>query len=799
MLGSDLNYTFRWLARQKASTALVAALLALGIGANVVVFGLVNGLFLRPFPFPSPDRLVYINETAPKWNLDIVGINYPDFHQWKGTVQMFDAIALFDTVSFNLSDGTSAERIEGARVTADFAKVLGIEPLLGRMFTPDEDKPKAPRVTVIGEGLWHERFGGSADVLGRTMKLNGVPHTIVGVVPRTAEFPGNMRLWVPTAGDPNQEFQSYGGDGIGRLKNGVTLEAAASDLQRAHEPIWKARDNDRIVSPMVKPLRAQFSRDYRTAAAALFIAVVLLLVVTCANVASIMLARALARRREIAIRLAVGASRPRIARQLFLENIVLACAGGVVGLALGAGALQVLIASATDLVPSWAVFDLDARVVAFSIAVTAVTVLMFGLAPSLHAVRSSVRGAMHDTGAATTGGPRGRRTLLTLVAAEFALATVLLVCGGLLIRAYDRVRHVDPGFNPDRVLTFSIALPEATYPDEPKRLAFWKRLEAKIASLPGVESAGVVSCPPLGCHWGTFFDIEGYTLAPGQSNPVTLYRPASASYFKAMGIRLKAGRFFQEGDGRDANRVVIVNETFVKTFWPGAGDPIGRRIRTPGDDQASWIRVIGVVEDVKHYGLERPMRPGIYLPLEMNPAEALSVAVRTHGDPAAFTATARAAIRELDPELPLYRVRTMEEALRRSMAQRSLYSWLLGVFAAIALVMALGGTYGVTSYLVSQRTREIGIRVALGARTADITRAVLGTSLVIVAVGLAAGFASSLGVGRLLGDMLFGVPPQDARVLFGTALVLVATAVGANWFPARRAARVDPMRSLRAE
>jgi predicted permease len=799
MLGSDLKYTLRWLLRQKASTAAVAGMLALGIGANVVVFSLVNGLVLRPFPFPQPDRLVYINETAPKWNLELVGINYPDFHLWKQNVQLFEAIALWETVSLNFSDGANAERIEGLRVTADFAKVLGVEPLLGRMFTAEEDRPKAPAVTVIGEGLWRDRFGASADVLGRTMKLDGVTHTIVGVMPAAAAFPADMRVWVPLAGDPNQEGQSYGAEGLGRMKPGVTADAATRDLQRTQEPIWNARDKERIVSPFARPLRDQLVERYSTAANALLVAAALLLVVTCANVASIMLARALGRRREMAIRLAVGASRLRLLRQLFLESLVLATAGGLAGLALGRWALQILIAGAGDQIPPWTAFDLDVRVVAFAVAATLLSALLSGLTPALHAIRSSVRGAMHEAGTGSTATPGGRRTLAWLVGAEFALAAVLLICGGLLLRAYDRVRQIDPGFTPDHVLTFAIALPEAVYPDGPKRLAFWNRLRATLGDLPGVESAGIVSCVPLGCHWGTFFDIEGRApLAPGQSNPVTLYRPASPDYFKAMGVRLKAGRFFEEEDGREGSHVLIVNETFVKTFWPGVTDPVGRRIRGTGKT-SPWMRVVGMVEDVRHYGLERPMRPGIYVPLRQHPAGTLSVAIRTAADPASFTPTARAALRALDPELPLYQVRTMEEALARSLAQRSLYSWLLGVFASLALVMALGGTYGVTSYLVSQRTREIGIRVALGARTAHITRAVLRTSLTVVIAGLVAGIAASLAVARLMADLLFGVPPHDTTVLLAAAGLLGATAAAANWLPARRAARVDPMRTLRTE
>jgi putative ABC transport system permease protein len=798
MLGTDLRYTVRWLARQKASSALIALMLALGIGANVVVFSLVNALFLSPFPFPEPDRLVYINEKAPKWNLELTGINYPDFHQWHESAQMFEAIGLYEETSLNLSDGDSAERISGAAVTADFAKVLRLEPLLGRMFTVEEDKPKVPRVTVIGEGLWRERFGASPDVLGRVLKLNGVPHTIVGVMPRAAEFPGEVRLWVPVAGDPLQDFQSYGAEALGRLKPGVSADDATRDLLRVQETIWNTRDKDRLVSPFARPLREQFVRNFTTAARTLLAAVALLLVVTCANVASIMLARALARRREMAIRLAVGASRLRIARQLLLENLVLAAVGGVIGLAVGRWALHLLVTNADNQIPTWANFMLDARIIAFSVGVSIVTALLFGLAPALHTVRSSMRGAISETGTGNTLGPSGRRTLAWLVSAEFALAAIMLVCGGLLMRAYDRVRQIDPGFNPHNVLTFGISLPDATYPDDAKRLAFWDRLSDRLRTLPGIESAGLVSCPPLSCHWGTFFIIEGRTTPAGESNPVTLQRPASPDYFKTMGVRLKSGRFFNQEDGRNGNRVVIVNDTFVNTFWPGVTDVLGRRIRY-NSDKLPWMTVVGTVEDVRHYGLERPMRPGIYMPVAQLPAGQLTVAIKTKQAPEAFTPTARAALRELDPELPLFRVRTMEDALARSLSQRALYSWLLGIFASLALILALGGTYGVTSYLVSQRTREIGIRLALGARKGDIIRGVLRTSLTIVGIGIVLGLAASVGAARQLSTLLFGVPPHDTSVLAGTLFVLLGTAAAANILPARRASRVDPMKSLRID
>jgi predicted permease len=801
MLGNDLRYTLRWLARQKTSTSLVVGMLGVGMAANIVVFSLVNALFLRPFPFPEPGRLVDINETAPRWNLDVVGINFPDFHQWRQANQAFESMAIYDPTAYNMSDERGAERIEGASITYDFPRVLRIRPLLGRTFTAEEDRPKAPPVVVIGEGLWEERFGRRDDVLGRALKLNGVAHTIIGVVPRIAEFPGRVRLWVPFAGDPNQPYQSYGYNAVGRLKPGISVADAQKDLLRTQQPIWDARDKERIVSPYAKPLHDQFVRDYRSTANTLLAAVALLLFVACANVASVMLARALARKREIGIRLAVGASRMRIARQLFAENFVLSALGGILGLILGRWALHLLLVSAGQQVPPWADFGMDARIIAFAIALIAVTALLFGWAPALHAIRGNLQGAMHEASRGTTGGPGGRRTLSLLVIAEFALAAVLLVCGGLMLQAYQRVQNTDPGFKVDHVLTFLVSLPEATYGDDDhpeKTLAFWDRLTGRVSALPGVEAAGLVSCPPLGCHWGVFFQVEGAAPpAPGQANPVVLFRPANPTYFKAMGIRLKSGRFFNDTDGRNGSRAIIVNETFVKTFWPGVSDPVGRRVRRGKD--SPWNIVVGYVQDVRHYGLERPMRPGVYVPLVQAPSRTMTVTIRSAGDPAALVPAAQTLLRQMDPDLALARVETMEQSLGKSLTQRSLYSWLLGVFAGIALILALGGTYGVTSYLVSQRTREIGIRVALGARRGDIAATVMRGSLGVVSAGVVLGTAASLIAARGLADRLLGVSPHDPRVLSLAVGVLAASAVLANWLPARRAARIDPMRFLRAE
>ena len=799
MLGSDLRYAWRSLSHQKLGTGLVIGMLALGIGATVAVFSLINGLFLRPFPFPEPERLVYINEAAPKWNLEQTGVSYADFVIWHRDQQAFQAIALYDETAFNVATDEGADRMNGAAVTIDFLKVLGLQPVLGRSFTLEETKPDGPRVTMIGEALWHERFSGRADVLGKELRLNSRVYTVVGVLPKAAEFPGGVRLLVPMQNNPTDR-DGYSYDGLGRLKPGISIEQAGADLLRVQQQIFEQHDKERIVSPFTRDLRAQFTRNYDTVASTLGAAVALLLIVACANVAALMLARALARRREIGIRLAVGASRARLLRQLLVENILLSIAGGAAGLALGHWAIQLLITSLPEQAPSWAAFTLDTRMVVFTLLTSMLTAILFGWAPALHAMNSDVRGAMSAATAGSTTPIRGRRTLWALVAAEFALASLMFVCGGLLVRAYDRVRNTDPGFDGANVLSFTVNIPSATYPDTPKRIAFWNRLQERLRVLPGVEKAGIVSCAPVsGCHWGWLYSAEGAApRAATDPNPIVLNRAASPEYFPAIGIRLKEGRLFTDRDAVDAfdkESAIIVNESFVKTFWPNGGSAIGKRVKN--GEKAPWRTVIGVVHDIKHYGLEQPVRPGVYIPVPV--LSGMTVVLRTAGDPAAIGPAVRAALREIDPELPAYNMRTMEQRLALSRSLRAAYSWMLGVFAVMALLLALGGSYGVTSYLVSQRTRELGIRVALGASRTDISRAVLKSSVAVVSLGVVLGVGGAIGAGRFLASLLFGVPPYDAVILAIAAVALFSTGLLANWLPARRASRVDPMVSLRAD
>jgi predicted permease len=803
MLGSDFRYALRSLLRQKSSALLVIGMLALGIAANIAVFSFVNGLFLRPFPFPEPDRLVFINEKAPKWNLDVVGIKFQDFHDWRDGVRVFDSIALYRQDSFNLAgDGRSTERIRGANVTHDFARVLRISPLLGRLFTPEEDRPNGPRVVLIGERMWRERFNADRAILGKPLRLDGEPRIIIGVLPREADFPGDIALWVPAAGDPVQPGP-YMYDGIGRLKPGVSVDEAERDLLRAHEPSWRTRDTEKAVSPFVRSLHQEMVRDFDAVAITLFAGVALLLIIACANVASVMLARTLARRREMATRLALGASRGRLVRQLFVENVILATIGGAIGFLLGQSAVQLLVATLPEQLPRWANFEGDARLIAFSIAAVVLTVLLFGWAPALHAVRGDLRSAVQDITKGTTASPHGRRTLWCLVAGEFAMAALLLVCGGLLMQSFERVRHVEPGFRTDHVLMYRVALPNASYRDDAARIAFWNRLVARTRELPGVQAAASVSCPPLGCHSGYFLTAEGHVRAPGEASPVVLLRMVSPGYLETMGIRLRSGRFLDEHDAAaDSWRSVVVNETFAKTFWPDGSDPVGQRVKFGGANERSpWMTVVGIVGDVKHYGLDRPMRPGIYVPIQPRRLglDSLAMVLHTSIEPQAVVSAARGVVAAIDPELPMFEVKTMEEALHQSLQVRATYSWLLAAFSGMAFVLALGGAYGVASYLVSQRTREIGIRVALGARQTDITRTVVGRGLAVVAIGVAIGLAGSFGAARLMSGLLFETGGRDLALLAIVSSALLITALVAQLLPARRAARVDPMVCLRQD
>ncbi len=807
---SDLRFALRAYARQPGATALVVLTLGLAVAANTAVFTLLDGVFFRPFPFPEPNRLVYLNEKAPRWNLQYTGINYPDFTTWRARARTFVAMAVWSDHSANIAGGLATgnggvERVEAPHVTYDLPTVLRIKPVLGRSFTRDEDRPNGPNVTVISWSLWQSRFGGSPSVIGKTLRVNSLPYTVIGVLPREGEFPDGAKLWLPFDVDSTDRDHGYSYDGVGRLKPGVTLEQAQKDLIEAHRPVWLSHDTARAVSPLVMPLRNRYVEGYVAIGKALGAGVVLVLLIACANVAGAMLARAIFRRREIGIRVALGANGGRVARQLLTESLALSALAGVLGVAAGESGLRLLVGSNAELIPHWASLAVGPRTVLFSVAVVTLTALLFGLAPALQLRRTDVRDALTAAGARSTGAPRERGMLSALVVGEVGLAVVLLVGGGLLMRAYQMLRRMDPGFRAPGVVLFRIALPDVTYGDGSKQLAFYRTLLERLQRLPSVDHAGMISCPPFGCHWGQFYRAEGDApLAHNEVDPVTLFRFATTDYFATMGIHLVRGRFFRddEGGARHGFRPAVVNEEFVREHWANAADPVGKRFMVRGDTGSDWFTVVGVVKDVKHYGLTTKMIPGVYFAItgidSASSFNSFAFAVHTTSpeNPSALFPAIRTTVRALDPELPVYQLTTLQGALDKSLTQARMVAFALAAFAAIALTLAVGGIYATLSYVAGRRRQEIGIRMALGAESRQVLRMVVRQGLRLVATGVVIGLPAALLSARVLSTLLAGVSPNDPLTYGTVVLVLAVTTVIAAGIPARRAARVEPRIAL---
>ena len=803
MLPTDLRFAVRGFVRQPASTGLLAVTLTLAMASAMAVFGLVDGLIFRPLPFPRSDRLVYLNETAPRWNLTYTGINYPDFVQWRAANRAFESMAVLSGAGFNLADAGGTERVLGAEVSHDLATVLGLQPLVGRAFTAEDDRPGAPNVVMIGEAMWRTRFGGRPDVVGDTLRLNGEPHTIVGVLPRAATFPRDYVLWRPLRAEPVSASESYSYDGIGRLKPGVSIAAAREDLLQAHRPIWAATDTARTVSPVAVPLREYLSADFEVLTSALVIGVALMLLCACANVASSMLARAIFRQRDVALRVAVGADPGQVARQMMVESLVLAGVAGVAGSLLGYWALGLFAGALPDQLPRW--LDLTPRWSSAVVAmmVVAVTAVAFGLAPSIQARRLDPKTALGGAGGRASLSVPQRRLLNGFVVAEVVVAVVLMVSGGLLFRAYQRVRAVDPGFDVSRVLTFRIAPPAVRYPDSTSLWTFRQRLLAELAAVPGVESAGLISCPPLGCHQGNFFEAEGAPPRPsGAATPVTLTLFASSGAFRALDIRLVRGRLLEPADAEPgAPRVVVASEQFAQTNWPGLADPVGRRVRYSGGDSTAWSTVVGVVADVRHYGLDRPTRPTLYYPVTPGSdevARGLAVVLETQGAGLPIESVRRV-VAGLDPELPLFSIGTMEEQLGRSLGIWRVLAAVLAMFAGMSLVLSVGGIYAVLSYLVGRRRAELGVRLALGARPGQVVGLVVRQGLGLIGLGFVIGLPAAALLGRGLAAKVVGLDPWDPIVWVLAVGSIIVTGMAAAAIPGRRAAAIDPRTTLVGE
>ncbi len=793
----NLKTAGRTLRAYPGFSLLVIGMLALGIGGNTAIFSIFNGLFLRPLPFAEPDRLVDLDETAPKWNLEYVGISNPDFHAWRADNRAFDRMSFYTTGSFNLSGHGVAQRVRRARVTHDMLSVLRLKPALGRDFLPEDDRPGAARVALLGYDLWQRLFNGSPQVLGRVLELDKQPYTVIGVLPRTAVFPSNVDLWVPLA-EPVQGTGWYL-NGIGRIKRGVSVEQARADLLRVHRAQIQAgqKEND-ITSPRIAPLRERFLGDLRPVSYILLGAVGIVLLIACVNIAGLMMVRGASRTREIGIRTAMGASRGAIVRQLLSESMVFALIGGVAGVALGAVMLRGMVSLMPEETPRWISFGMDSRFALFTAAVTGAAALLFGLFPALQASGVDTRACLQDA-APRTSMSRGRRGLLSsLVVCEIALALVLLTGAGLVLQAFRNVLRVDPGFQVSNVLTFLVSLPDARYEKPEQRILFYENFTANLRTLPGVAAVGAAGPPPLAGHWGMFYTAEGAPpLGPNEQNPVTLTVTATPGYLETLRIRFLAGRAFDARDGETGRTYAIINESFAKHYFPNT-DPVGKRIKFAWTKD-EWMQVIGVTADVKHYGLDQEMRPSVYLPHRQQPHGALGVMIRTAGDPAALAAPAREVLRRLDPDLPMFDVRPMSENVSRSLWARRAYSTLFASFACVALLLALAGMYGVVSYAVAQRTREIGVRIALGARPAQVMAQVLRHGMLLAAAGAIIGLGAALWAARFLRTILFGITARDPLTYTAVLVAVFGVALLANLAPARRAATVDPVQALRAE
>lgn len=804
----DLKIALRNIHAKPFFSSMVIGMLALGIAGNAAIFSIFNSFFLRPLPFAESDRLVDLDETAPKWNLQHVGISAPDFYEWRKSNSTFASMAFFRGASFNLSDRGTAQRVDGAQVTRDMLDVLRLKPVIGRNFTQKEDKPGGTKVLLLSYLLWQRMFQGDRNVLGRVLKLDEEAYTVIGVLPREALFPDRAELWTPLAADTTKP-SGYYLSGVGRLKLGVSIEQARADLLRVHRAmISEGYEVNAITSPIVTPLRDRYLGDFKTVSALLLGAVGLVLLTACVNIAALMMVRGSSRSREIAVRTALGASRGRIVAQLLTENVVMAATGGAVGVLLAAACLRAIVSALPHDLPQWLTFSLDARFAIYCVAITGAAALLFGLAPALQASRVDVRGSLQDAAARTTPSRTRRATLGALVVCEIGLALMLSISAGLLAEALRKVLHTDPGFQPENVIMFQLSLPDATYDRPELKVAYFDNLLTRLRALPGVRAAGATSAPPFGGQWGGQFEVEGgrHTGAEDE-NPVVLRVAATPGYFDAIGMTLLDGRTFEP---RDANlhvaTPVVVNETFAKYFW-GEGSPVGKRIRYRRGKE--WFQVVGLLRDEKHYGLDQNMKPGVFLPYAVvafisgkNDARAfqtMSIVVRTYSDPETVVGPGTEIVHQLDPDVPLFGVHTMTEQLDRSLWARRAQSWLFGLFAIVAVLLAAGGLYGVISYAVSQRTMEIGIRLALGATPARVLKQVLLGGMTLVFMGVVVGLVGAFGATRLLRTLLFGVSPYDPLIYGAVVLGVFLIGLLANLMPGRRASRVDPIQALHFE
>jgi putative ABC transport system permease protein len=792
------------LLRRPGFTLVAVITLALGIGANTAIFSVVNTVLLRPLPYEEPERLVMIWETNLKSGIKEEPASIPNFSDWREQSQAFEAMGAFATSLPILSSGTGEpERIQSGIVSAGFFSTLRAKAALGRTFLAEENQPEKNRVVVLSYALWQRRFGADPNIIGQSLTLNGNAHTIVGVMPADFQHPApNTRrdLWTPLAFNPQAGRRSDFLRVIARLKPGVALERAQAEMSaiaRGLEQQYPGTNAGWSVNLVL--LHEQFVGKVRLALIVLLGAVGFLLLIACANVANLLLARATARQKEIAVRAALGAGRGRLIRQLLTESVLLASVGGMLGLLLAFGGLKLLTTLGPENLPRIGEIGIDQGVLGFTFVVSLFTGVVFGLVPALQISRSNLSESLKEGGRSMTEGLGSQRIRSLLVVSEVALALVLLIGAGLMIKSFSQLQSVQPGFNPSRVLTMDIGLPGVKYPENHQVVAFFDHLEEKVASLPGVKAAAFATGLPFAGRDGYLaFVVEGRPPLPPEQVQDAQFSIVSDGYFQAMEIPLLKGRWFSSQDGDKAPSVALISQTMARRFFPDE-DPIGKRV-TLGDPQTGpWLTIVGIVGDTRSEGLDAEPYPQMYQPYRQNPSRFMTLIARTATDPLSLVGAVRSEVRSLDQQQPISNVNTLEHLLSRSVARPRFNMLLLGIFAVTALVLATVGIYGILSYSVSERTHEIGIRMALGAERRDVLKLVVGQGVKLAVVGVAIGLIGALVLTRLMEGLLFGVSATDPLTFVAISLLLTGVAIVAAYLPARRATRVDPMVALRYE
>ena len=816
-LWQDLRYAVRLLASKPGFTAVAVITLALGIGVNSAIFSVVNALLLRPLPFADSDRLVLFWNRSPGLNVAKDWLSIAQYVDLQTRADLVEDVAIAVSTGVNLTGTDTPQRLEGMRVSSSVFTLLRLQPAHGRGFLPEEDAPGRPLTAIISNELWQGRFGADRELIGKSITLNGQVAIVVGILPAGINLNkeviptvssidrADVLLPMPLSAELLQNRGSENYNVMARLKAGVTLPQAQAQvdtivesLKQDYPDMYPANSGFSI---SVQPLFEEVVGAIRPALLVLLGAVAFVLVIACVNVANLLLARASARQKEFAIRTALGAGRLRLVRQLLTEGVLLSLAGGALGLLLAVWSLDALRGLNLSSVPRLREVSVDTRVLLFTFAVALLVGLVFGLVPALKASRTGLNDVMKEGGRSGAAGPRRNRVRSLLIASEIALSLMLLIGAGLLIRSFVKLQSVDPGFRADNVLSLRLSLVGQKYANVDARAEFYRRLWERLNTTPGIEAAGGVSVLPLspGVAWGGIW-VEGYAAPADETTLLSDLRIASPDYFKAMGIELRQGRFFDASDTREGQKVAVIDERFAEQFFPGA-DPLGKRLKR-GDLGSGnpWITVVGVVRTVNQYALDaEPPRAAFYTPHAQEPGSTMYVVARTTGDPAQLTGAVTREVKSLDADLPVYGVSPMEQRLSGSLAERRFSLLLLGAFAALALLLAAVGIYGVMNYSVAQRTQEIGIRMALGAQVKDVYRLVIGHGLRLTLGGVAAGIAGALLLTRFMSGLLYGVSATDWVTFTAVSVFLAAVALAASYVPARRATRVDPMVALRYE